>query len=113
MKKCGVTAIVPCYCCSDTIERAFYSVVNQTVLPKEVILVDDASPDHGRTLSILHGLKQKFNETLDIRILAFEKNQGPASARNAGWEAATQPFIAFLDADDSWHPRKLEVQYQW
>ena len=38
---------------------------------------------------------------------------GPAGARNAGWSVATQPYLAFLDADDAWHPRKLELQYQW
>src|SRR5262249_17270529 len=34
-------------------------------------------------------------------------------ARNIGWEAATSPFIAFLDADDTWHPQKIELQYYW
>lgn len=34
-------------------------------------------------------------------------------ARNAGWERASSPYIAFLDADDAWHPRKLEIQVAW
>jgi glycosyltransferase involved in cell wall biosynthesis len=41
------------------------------------------------------------------------ENRGPAAARNEGWEAASQPYLAFLDADDAWHPRKLEIQYTW
>jgi len=38
-------------------------------------------------------------------------NKGVAMARNAAWELAGQPYIAFLDADDAWHPKKLEIQY--
>ncbi len=48
-----VSVVIPCYCCEDTIERSVVSVMNQTGLPIEVILVDDASPDQGRTLSKL------------------------------------------------------------
>jgi hypothetical protein len=45
-----------------------------------------------------------------MHVITLERNQGPATARNAGWDAASQPYIAFLDADDAWHPRKLEIQ---
>ena len=44
-----------------------------------------------------------------IKLIALNKNRGVASARNAGWEAASQPYIAFLDADDAWHPKKIEI----
>ena len=44
-------------------------------------------------------------------MLTLVHNQGPSAARNAGWEAATQPYLAFLDADDSWHPEKIRIQY--
>ena len=38
---------------------------------------------------------------------------GPGGARNAGLGCATQPWVAFLDADDAWHPQKIEIQYNW
>jgi glycosyltransferase involved in cell wall biosynthesis len=46
-------------------------------------------------------------------LVLLDKNIGAASARNAGWDKALGDFVAFLDADDSWHPRKIEVQYQF
>ncbi len=106
-----VSVVVPCYCCEDTIERAVVSVMSQTALPGEVILVDDASPDHGRTLSKLQELQERFRDKTHIEIIALKNNSGPSVARNAGWGTATQPYIAFLDADDAWHPQKLEIQY--
>ena len=108
-----VSVVIPCYCCEDTIERAVVSVMSQTALPGEVILVDDASPDHGRTLSKLQELQERFRDKAHLEIIALKNNGGPSVARNAGWEAATQPYIAFLDADDAWHPQKLEIQYRW
>ena len=45
-----------------------------------------------------------------MKILRHERNLGPAAARNTGWHSATSEYIAFLDADDAWHPRKLEIQ---
>jgi glycosyltransferase involved in cell wall biosynthesis len=43
----------------------------------------------------------------------LDQNVGAASARNAGWAVASQPYIAFLDADDAWHPQKVEAQYTY
>lgn len=85
------------------------SVAEQTVLPAEVILVDDAS-DEG-TLRVLRELADAY--PVWVKLLGFEENRGAASARNAGWELATQPYIAFLDADDAWHPKKIEIQYAY
>jgi glycosyltransferase involved in cell wall biosynthesis len=108
-----VSVVIPCYCCSDTIERALDSVARQTSLPHEVILVDDGSPDSGRTSERLTSLSEKYGSQLSILVIQLELNQGAACARNRGWQAATQPYIAFLDADDAWHRRKLEYQYQY
>jgi len=107
-----VSVVIPCYRCVTTIERAVDSVVSQTHLPEEIILVDDFSDDGLSTISSLKKLKQKHKK-FNIKILELEKNQGPGSARNEAWEVASQPYIAFLDADDSWHPKKLELQYSW
>lgn len=108
-----VSVIIPCYRCSETIGRALASVATQTVLPTEVILVEDASPDHGLTLKALNEQARKYVDTFDVKVIAFESNQGAANARNVGWDAASQPYIALLDADDAWHPQKIEIQYKF
>ncbi len=108
-----VSVIIPCYCCSNTIERALSSVAEQSCLPQEVILVEDGSPDDGATLQQLQNMCKKYAENLSIRVISLIENQGAAVARNRGWLAATQPYIAFLDADDAWHARKLECQYEY
>lgn len=55
-------------------------------------------------------LQQTFRQ-LPINIIAESKNRGPGSARDRGWEAAKYPYIAFLDADDSWEREKIALQY--
>ena len=81
--------------------------------PEEVLLVDDHSDDGGRTLDLLYRLQQQYQEKVDLKVIPLKENGGPAGARNAGWDAATQPYIAFLDADDEWHPEKLDIQYKY
>lgn len=112
-RRVPVTVVIPCYCCDDTIERAVHSVLGQTARPSELILVDDGSPDDGRTADKLRQMAQAYREEIPIRIIVLGKNGGPAAARNAAWEQAGQPYVAFLDADDSWYPEKLQVQYGW
>jgi len=104
-----VTVVVPCFRCAKTIQRAVDSIAQQTQKPVEVILVDDASGDD--TLSILHAIERQHSGW--IKVIELNKNQGAAHARNVGWSVATQPYIALLDADDAWHPRKIEIQYQF
>lgn len=108
-----VSVIIPCYRCADTIGRALESVRRQTALPQEVWLIEDCSDDDGRTLAELNRLQQLYRERIKIGIVALERNVGPGEARNAGWARAQQPYIAFLDADDSWHTEKLRIQHQW
>ena len=103
-----VSAVIPCFRCKETIRRAVASVARQSLVPAELILVDDASEDG--TLAILTDLRGEFGERW-VRIIALDRNSGPSGARNAGWDAASGKYIAFLDADDAWHPRKTEIQY--
>lgn len=105
-----VSTIIPCYRCADTIDRAVSSVVRQVCKPAELILVDDASNDG--TLEKLRAYESRYGADW-VKVIALKRNGGPSMARNEGWDAATQPYIAFLDADDAWHPRKLLIQYQW
>ena len=104
-----VSVVIPCFRCIDTIERALNSVMRQSALPAEVLLIDDASKDG--TLALLHELSKRHGSIL--RVISMPINVGPGLARNAGWEIATQPWLAFLDADDIWHPQKLKVQWSW
>lgn len=103
-----VSVVVPCFRCASTIERAVQSVAAQSSLPAEVILVDDCSQD--QTFDRLESLAARHAPGW-IKIKRLESNSGVASARNAGWAVASQPFVAFLDSDDAWHPKKLEIQY--
>jgi glycosyltransferase involved in cell wall biosynthesis len=107
-----VSVIIPCYRCTNTIGRAVDSVLRQTRSSTEIILVEDCSTDDGATLAVLYALKAAQGD-VQILIVVMERNAGPGGARNAGWAMAQGDYIAFLDADDSWHPRKLEVQLAW
>lgn len=105
-----VSVIIPCFRCKETIGRAVESVARQSAVPSEIILIDDNSNDG--TLQKLQEIQASFREGW-VRIIALSNNGGPGTARNVGWDQATQPYIAFLDSDDSWHPKKIEIQYHW
>ncbi len=102
-----VSVLVPCFRCAHTVGEAVASVAAQTLRPAEVLLIDDGSADD--TLATLHRIASGYEEGW-IRVIALPDNGGVSRARNAGWAQATQPYIALLDADDSWGPRKLELQ---
>lgn len=102
-----VSVVVPCFRCAATIDAAVASVAAQTLRPAEVLLVDDCSGDD--TLEALHRIAAAYAPDW-IKVIALPANGGPSRARNAGWQAARQPWIAFLDADDSWASCKLELQ---
>jgi glycosyltransferase involved in cell wall biosynthesis len=101
-----VSVVVPCFRCTETLERAVASVAAQTWRPAELVLVDDGSGDE--TLGLLRSMRSRYGDW--VKVVGLPVNLGAAGARNAGWQAATQTFIAFLDSDDAWHPRKTEIQ---
>lgn len=103
----SVSVVIPYYNSSDTIGRALDSVAAQTVPALEVIIIDDRSlPAQREALDAL----QDEHAATPVRVMHQASNQGPAAARNRGWEAARGEWVAFLDSDDSWHPRRLELQ---
>lgn len=104
-----VSVVIPCYRCADTIAAAVASVAAQTRRPAEVILVDDASGD--ATLDALHAVAAAHSPGWVV-VVAAAANGGPSRARNLGWERARQPYIAFLDADDTWAPWKIALQME-
>jgi glycosyltransferase involved in cell wall biosynthesis len=100
----GVSVVIPCYNYAQFLPAAIDSVLNQTAGPCEVIVVDDGSTDDTRSVAAGYGER--------IRYL-YKANAGLPAARNTGIRSATQPLVAFLDADDRWEPgflrRVLEV----
>lgn len=106
----SVSVVIPCYRNAKTIERALASVAAQTQQPAEVILIDDASDDGTRDRLIK--LSQQFAHGW-VKLILLDQNVGAGCSRNKGWAAATQRYVAFLDADDAWHPRKIEIQYNF
>ena len=103
-----VTAIIPTFRSEKFILRALESILAQTHQVDEIIVVDDASDD-----STVATVQQFASQHKHIRIITNAKNQGPGRSRNTAWSAATTEYIAFLDADDSWHPNKIATQLDW
>lgn len=98
-----ISIIMPCYNGAKHVERSILSVQAQTRRDWELIVVDDGSTDGSWPL--LAALS-----ATDTRIeLLRQQNAGAAAARNRGLRAARGRFIAFLDADDTWDPRFLEL----
>lgn len=96
----AISVVVPLYQSERTIAETMRSILAQTFADFEVIVVNDASSDGGPAIV------ESFGDPR-VRIVAQE-NRGLAGARNSGIRNATAPYIAFIDADDLWHPEKLE-----
>lgn len=92
------SVVIPAYNAGKTIARAITSVLAQSYPAHEIIVVDDSSKDD--TVDLVEQYPA-------IRLIRKIKNQGSSAARNAGLDAATGDYIAFLDADDIWHEHKL------
>lgn len=97
-----VSVVVPTYNRADCLPRAIDSVLGQTFADFEVIIVDGPSTDS--TPDIV----REYDDNR-LRYIRFEEKQGANAARNAGIRAAEGEFISFLDSDDTFHSRNLEV----
>ena len=121
-----VSIIVPVYRAQDYVAETIAMVIRQTYKKWELFLVDDASPD--RSVAVIRDTLKGYAcrtvsaECLNVRsaeeytdgtgrrivLVRKGKNEGAAAARNTGLDMAQGRYIAFLDADDVWHPKKLE-----
>lgn len=100
MHRPTVSVIIPVYNGKKHIRATVRSVLEQTQLPDEIIVVDDGSVDgSGEVLDKLGG-------EVPIKVLR-QANAGQSAARNAAAEVATGDLLAFLDQDDQWHPDHL------
>lgn len=98
-----VSIIIPTYNRARLIGRAIQSVLDQTYQDFELIVVDDGSTDNtGKVIKIFTDPRIKY--------VRHEQNKGGSVARNMGIKVARGEFIAFLDSDDEWLPKKLEKQ---
>ena len=97
----SVAVVIPAYNRAAVIRRAIDSVLNQTLRPKEIIVVDDQSTDEtGNILATFYP---------DVRHIRLETKANAAAARNRGIEAASSRYVAFLDSDDEWKSDHLET----
>ena len=103
-----VSIIIPTYNRADVIERALNSVISQTYKNFEVIIVDDGSKDN--TEEVVNNFIKKLKNKFKIQYIRLPKNYGANFARNYGIKLSEGDLIAFLDSDDIWLPKKLELQ---
>src|ERR1700758_5627858 len=95
-----ISVVIPYYNREQYIDETVQSVLAQTLMPLEIIIVNDCSRESSR---------RHLDRYADVcRILDLPTNVGLAGARNAGMRAARGKFIALLDDDDIWLPHKLE-----
>jgi len=100
-----ISVIIPVYNGERFLAEAIQSVLDQTLPPDEIIVVDDGSTD--ATAQIVHDLA----ETAFVSIrYHYQTKRGPSAARNTGIQLAQGNILAFQDADDLWIPRKLQRQ---
>ena len=98
-----VSVIIPTYNRAELLDEAIRSVLGQSYENLEIIIVDDGSTDNTR--EVVGSIRDKR-----IKYIWTDNWGGPARPRNIGIRAAQGNFIAFLDADDYWKEKKLEVQ---
>lgn len=98
------SVVIPAYNAERFIERTLRSVLRQTYSNLQIIVVDDGSTDKTRVIAEAAAASDDR-----LRIISVP-NGGVAKARNIGLSEAAGEFVAFLDADDLWHPTKIECQ---
>ncbi len=95
-----VVVVVPAFRAASVISAALASIAAQSVLPAQVVVVDDGSDDGTADVA------RRFSELLPLDVVS-QRNAGPAAARRSAVAASTAPLIALLDADDVWLPDHL------
>ncbi|OCY73479.1 hypothetical protein BFR88_08355 [Acinetobacter pittii] len=101
----GISVVIPTYNRAHLIKESLQSVLDQTVLPLEIIVVDDFSTDNTEEVV-------KYLNSPLIKYFKNQRTKGANGARNTGIMLSCGEFIAFHDSDDTWLPKKLELQLQ-
>lgn len=105
-----VSVIMPCFNSEYFIKSSIVSVLNQTYKNLELIVIDDASSNK---LAINEIMRDFMSVDKRVKFISLDKNIGVANARNEGIKVAQGRYIAFLDSDDLWKEKKLEVQIRF
>lgn len=100
-----VSIIIPVYNASRFLEETINSIQEQTYSNWEAIFIDDCSSDNSYDI-----IKQYQKNDKRIKVIKNKINNGVAISRNNGIDYAKGEYLCFLDADDKWHPEKLEKQ---
>lgn len=100
-----VSVVIPCYNGRAYVADAVGSVLAQTYEDLELIVVDDGSSDDSRDIV------RSFDDPR-LRLVERGVNGGIAAARNTGVRESHGEYVAFLDQDDTWYPRKIEKQVE-
>lgn len=104
IKDIKVSVIIPFYNRSKLVIRAIKSVLKQTHKNYEIIVINDGSTDD------ITEVKNIAKQNKNVKLINVRPNKGAANARNVGIDNATGSYVAFLDSDDVFEPKKLEVQ---
>lgn len=109
-KQTLISIIIPVYNGAAYLGAALQSVLQQSYRPLEIIVINDGSTDE--TAAIVSTFQQGLYPEHGAPSIHYfyQPNGGPATARNRGVAQAQGELLAFLDADDWWHPQKLERQ---
>ena len=103
-----VSIIVPVYNVEPYIARCLQSVMDQTYKgPIECLLVDDCGTDN--SMSVIGDVLDKYQGSIDFKVLHHEYNRGLSAARNTGTDAATGDYVYYLDSDDALTPDCLAL----
>jgi len=100
-----ISVVIPCHNHAKELKDTLESLAGQTVIIKEVIIVDDASTDDVAQIAKI------FEGILPIKLLRHEHNRGASAARNTGLKSAIGEFVIFLDADIILKPQALEMMH--
>lgn len=106
----SVTVIIPTYNSTHFIKNTIDSIINQSIKPDKLIVIDDNSDDLKRLKKIINKIKN--NNFKNIELISNSKNKGPGFNRNLAWSYCNTTFIAFCDDDDYWYKDKLKYQLQ-
>ncbi len=97
----SITVIIPTFNRVQSLEKALNSVIEQSLPPTEILVIDDGSEDDTAAM-----IAEKFPQV----IYHYQPNHGVSSARNVAIQMARSNWLAFLDSDDEWLPDKLQKQ---